>query len=383
MAPVRTGRWGTALAVCGFIVGGATAASPPAAMPPPADPLGGGAAPHATAHPVKDLTPPELSHHDAGHGGHNGNGGHDAHGGHGCNTCDEHHEHEDGGLFGQAEYLLMRPRRGAFEYALRSSTVGAIADGPLDRLRYQQRSGVRAGIGYRFAETGLDATFAYTYLRSSATGSSVAPTGGALYPTLTRPGVIDTALTAAADSGLDYNVYDVEVGKRIHRGEHVTVRVFGGARFASVHQNFDVRYNGRDAINAIVRTKNNFDGFGPTIGADMSAVVYRGFHLYSRASGGLLTGDLQATTSESNQNGQVGLGGIDGTSRRVVPVAHVGIGGGWSSGRITLRAGYEITNYFGLIEAPRFSSEFAPGRTTTRSEDFSLEGLVVTVGLSY
>src|SRR5207247_9000891 len=42
-----------------------------------------------------------------------------------------------------------------------------------------------------------------------------APTGGFLYATQTRPGLVDTAATADASSRLAYNVYDLTVGRTV------------------------------------------------------------------------------------------------------------------------------------------------------------------------
>jgi hypothetical protein len=345
-------------------------ASPPAAPGslPAAAPEGGGG---LMAPPVKDLTPPELTI-GPGHGEN-------------CPPAGGHafdpEEHE-GGFFGTAEYLLLRPRRGATEFVTASGSTAPVAVGPVETLTYEQRSGVRANLGYRLPGEGWDVAAGYTFVRSGADKLVTAPAGGVLYPTLTRPGVVDTANTAAASASFEYNVFDAEVGKRF-RTERGNFRVFAGARFATIRQDFDVNYDGRDAQQSRVVTRNGFDGFGPIVGGDVAVNVYRGFQLYARANGGLLTGRVNAPLTETNQNGLTTVTDIRYGVRKVVPTAHLGIGGGWQSGRVSIRAGYEITNWFGLLEAPRVTSEFSPGRVQSRSESLSLEGLFVQLGVAF
>jgi hypothetical protein len=50
---------------------------------------------------------------------------------------------------------------------------------------------------------------------------------------------------------------------------------------------------------------------------------------------------------------------------------------------VSIRAGYEVTNYFNLVQQPRLADDVAPGKVVTRPSNFSLEGLFVQVGLAY
>src|SRR5579883_2418038 len=212
-------------------------------------------------------------------------------------------EEHTGGLFGRAEYLLLRPRRGAFDFALADPARNLIPAGPVESLNYGLRSGLRAALGYQLPGGGWDVLFGYTYLRSGAGQSIAAPTGGVLYPTLTRPGLTDYADTASATASLEYNVYDLEIGRRFRVDERLTGRVFGGVRWVTVRQDFVANYNGQDARDAQVRTKANFDGFGPVVGGEGALALYRGFHVYARGSAGLLTGRLDDPLSETNDGG--------------------------------------------------------------------------------
>lgn len=320
----------------------------------------------------KDLTPPKLPEH--------GVEKHES----GC-AWDSHakDEHGAGAFFGTAEYLLLRPRRGAFDFALVDPNRDLVPSGSVQSLNYELRSGVRVGIGYLLAESLWDAKFEYTYLGSGADRTVSAPAGGTLYATLTRPGLNDEANTASATAGLQYNLFDAVLGRRVILDERTAARIYGGIRFATIRQSFQTIYNGGDANQGLVSTNSNFDGFGPLAGGELTWTVCNGFHLYGRGSAALITGRLGNPINETNNGGRTLYGDLQFSERRIIPVMSLGLGLGWQADRVSIRAGYEITNWFGLIDTPRFSGELSEGKFTTRPGDLSLEGLFVQIGLAF
>jgi hypothetical protein len=314
----------------------------------------------------KDLTPPELEKHIEAT----------------SHATEVAHHAPEGGFSGFAEYLLMRPRRGAFDFAIRDPNRDLIPSGALESLNYELRSGLRAGFQYQ-ADSGWDSRLAYTYFRSSADRSITASPAGTLYATLTRPGLNDEARTANASAGLEFNTFDLQFGTKIHHDERSTIRAFAGLSWASIRQEFSVRYDGADANQGLVTTRNDFTGFGPIAGLEGSVNVTKHWSLFGRAAGGLYTGTLKTPIRETNNAGLTTYADLDAKTRRVVPMTSLTIGGGWQSGRVTIRAGYEISNWFGLIEQPRFSGELSEGRLQSRSGDFSMEGLFVQFGLGF
>ena len=362
-------------------------ADPPALLPsaPGLPPVATG--PHP---PVKDLTPPgfasEAYHPPADYGWYNGHdalGGHDAHGGHGevpghLNPAAPEH----GGVFATAEFLLLRPRRGAFDFAIPSTAGGLSTTGPVRSLNYELRAGVRTELGYRFA-SGWEVSGGYTYFHSSAFDAGFAPAGNVVLPTLTRPGLTNTALFAGADANLDYNVYDLLFGRRVAVDDHVAVRAFAGVRFASIHQCFNAFYDGIDARAAAVSAPSAFEGFGPVVGGEAVWAGVRGFHLYARVNGGVLTGPADNPLRETNSAGRTVYVNTAYDVRKTVPFAGVGVGAGWQYRTVSLRVGYEITHWFGLIDQPRFVDDVARGAVLTRPANLSLEGLFVQAGLAF
>ena len=251
----------------------------------------------------------------------------------------------------------------------RSITISAAACGPASATTSTIRSGIPK--------------FEYTYFRSRAESSIAAPAGGTLYATLTRAGLNDEADSALATGGLDYNVYDAVLGRRIVLDDRASIRLFGGIRFASIRQSFSAYYNGGDANFGHVEADNGYDGFGAVLGGEMNWNMRYGFSLYARGDAALMTGKLTNPFLETNNGGQTLYAQLDDTTRAVIPVAGVAIGAGWQHDNFSIHAGYEFTNWFGLIQTPRFTGELSEGKFTIRSGDLSLEGFFVQVAYSF
>src|SRR5579885_2865539 len=210
---------------------GTSASVPTAPVAPPAPPAAPGGPPTAlpslsTGHediPLRDLTPPGFAAEaPEGLANHNGRGH--------LNPLVP----QEPGLFVNAELLVWRPRRGAFDFAVRDPGNGLATTGPIQSLNYDVSAGVRGELGYQFGHSGWDVLFGYTYFHTGASGFASADPGGVLRPTLTRPGLVTQALTASALGNLDYNVYDAAVGKRFVVDDNFAVRTFAGIRFASI-----------------------------------------------------------------------------------------------------------------------------------------------------
>jgi hypothetical protein len=355
-AAMRTGITMMTLLTC---CGAAYAQSPPVALPP----VEGLRAPIA----FRDITPPAQPHAEPDHPLHQA----------------EHHDGKPQTLFFNAEYLLMRPRRGALDFAIRDANRDLIPSGRIESINYELRSGIRAGVATRLADTAWFGDFNYTYLRSGADRDVTAPAGGTLYATLTRPGLNDEANFAAATASLEYNVFNATIGRPFTLDKHTVLHLYGGLRWASISNRFEVRYDGQDANQAVVKADTSFDGFGPLVGGILLVNVHEGFHLYSRCTASLVTGQFRNPLRETNNGGLTQYADLDYSTRRVIPAASLAVGGGWTRDAITIRAGYEITNWFGFVDTPRLSGELSEGRFTTRRSDLSLEGLFVQLGVAY
>jgi hypothetical protein len=263
-----------------------------------------------------------------------------------------------------------------------NSTGGLATDGPIKTLNYALNSGFRAEGGYRF-EAGWDAAFTYTYFQTGGSALVVAGPGQVLLPTMTRPGLTDNATSADASASINYSVYDMVLGKRFAIDDHFAIRGFGGFRFAEINQRFNTLYNGLDANLATVSSPSRFSGFGPMIGGEAILSVWHGFHAYARASGGLISGTSHNTQVEMNDGGATAYVNAKYDVRKVVPVSTIAIGGGWQYRTVSIRAGYEITQWYGLGERTRFVDDVGQGKINPQSTNLSLEGLFLQFGMTF
>lgn len=324
--------------------------------------------------PVKDLTP---------HGGF-----HDLH-------PKEHHEHHEipgcltavvpshGGWYTNAEFLLMRPRNTDFDFVIRTPATGLGTVGPIDSFKYSPGTGLRAEVGYVADGGKWDFGFAYTYFTASDDIVVAAGANQVLLPTFTRPGLTDRVLTAQGTADLDYQLFDMLAGRRLAFEENLAVRAIAGFRFTDIRQTLDAFFDGADARRAAVRTRSRFQGFGPLVGGEATLAGPKGFHLYTRATGGLLTGNSINSVIETNDNGATTYVNTRNDVRKVVPFGSVAIGGGWQYRSVSLRAGYEVTHFQGIFERPRFVDDVSQGKVINRAANLSLEGLFLQASVIY
>jgi|GEM_PF-1294377 len=287
------------------------------------------------------------------------------------------------GWYTNGEFLLMRARDTNFDYALigANNTLGTI--GPVETLKYNIGTGLNAELGYRFGEGKWEMGFAYTYLTDGANNYLSAAPNQVIFPTITRPGLIDRVNVADAHANLDYQLYDMIVARRTVVDDHFAIRWIGGFRFTDIRESYFVNYDGLDARGAAVRTSSQFRGFGPIFGGEAVLVGWRGFHLYTRAIGGLISGSNTNHVYESNDSGQTTYVNTSYDIRKVVPTGTIALGGGWQYRTISFRAGYQISIWQGIFERPRFTDDVAQGAINTRPSNLTLEGLFIQMGLTF
>lgn len=283
-------------------------------------------------------------------------------------------------LFGHVDYLLWVPRRQAQDFAIQDPAVNAVVDGPIQSAVWDTRSGLRVGVGVQLCSD-WDLTGTYTYFHSTGANGLVADAGGSILPTMVRPGLIGAATTAAASSSLDYDVWDVEFGRAIAFSDTFALRLAGGAKFALIDQKLSATYNGIDATNALVTAPIDFDGAGLRLGGEGKWTIWRRFGIYGRAFGSMVAGEFK--TSFNASNGGLPLASITQHYRAIVPVAELGLGLMWQGDHLQARIGYEMTNWFDFVDSPDLVDDVTPGKLGKRTSDFSLDGLVISLGFSY
>ncbi len=286
------------------------------------------------------------------------------------------------GLFMTGEYLLVKPRRDAFDFAITSSDRLGVINGNLNSLDWDTRSAFRVGIGYQFAD-GWDASVNYFYLHSSASSSLSAPNGGALYATLTN-NTFDDVSTASAMGNLDMNVIDIDVARTYRAADNLNFRFTGGGRVTWIEQQFSAIYNGGTlgAVNDFVSSPVNFTGAGLTAGGEGTYALNKHFGLYARGKVALLSGTFNNNLTETNGNGATTFYNISNKYQEIVPVLETGVGAVLTKDHMHFKVGYELYNYFNMVDSLDFQS-LSFGKASKRLSDLSLEALSIQFGLTF
>jgi hypothetical protein len=289
------------------------------------------------------------------------------------------------GLYFTGDYLLLLPRRNALDYAIVSPNSTQTPGGSVVSADYNTESGFRIGTGYKVP--GQDWTVGVTYSNFSSHGdtSAAAPAGGALYATLTRGGSYDQVDTASAASNIDYNVIDIDISHRIKVSETFNVNVFGGGRFAWIDQELSAVYNGGPdhAVNDTVTSPVYFNGAGLTFGSEAQWNLWNGLGIYAKARGSLLSGQFRNFLTETTNNNSVVIVNVNEKYDQIVPVAELGMGLNYCSEHWHLSIGYELANWFSMVNSIYFPDAANIGQVGRRTSDLSIEGLAVQLGLVF
>lgn len=285
------------------------------------------------------------------------------------------------GLYLDGEYLYLRPHSGSMDYAISNTSNTGVPDGDVVSRDYSWRSAFRTGLGYRLPGQPWSVNFYYTYLHDAANGSTAAPPGGFLFATQTHPGTVAEVQTASAAVSLNYNVFDLEVGRWCAVTNTLAVRLYGGGRFAHIDQNFNSFYDGGDANQDVVARQLHFNGGGFRAGGEAVQKLCWGFSVFGRANASLLGGEFHSNLVETNNAGATTLTNVTDRFEKVVPVAEMTLGVGWQRNNLRLTAGYQYINWFGLVNVPTFTDDGHQGKFTYQTSNLGLEGLVLRAEL--
>jgi hypothetical protein len=306
-------------------------------------------------------------------------------GGPSCGTWTEpaREAEKAGALTLNADYLLLTARSRPLDFALVGPSNPFGPQGDVRSLSWDTTSGFRAGAGYRLPGECWEVGGYYTYFRTSASSSAAAGPADTLYPTLTHPGMVEVATSASAEGKINYNVGDVEISKHFQPSEALHVRAFAGPRFADIDHEINALYDGGDARNDRVRSRINFEGAGFRAGAEATWCLCQGLGVYARGGASLLTGSFHSTLAETTNNWATPIVNVTDRFRKVVPVVEMGLGVNWKYHNWRLSAGYELVNWFGVVDGPDFVDDSHQGKPSRRVGDLGLEGLVLRAELEF
>lgn len=297
--------------------------------------------------------------------------------------CDSEGNHQEGGIFGGADFLYLRARRQALDFAIVDPNRNGVPEGSIETLSWRSDSGLHFDLGYRLPGSGWELTTGLTYFRAGADRTLGSPPGGTLFATLTHPGMIEQVDAAVATSNLEYYVLDADLGHRVRVGDNSCYRFFAGGRFAWIDQNLSAVYNGGDANQATVNSPISFNGAGLRAGGEGQWGCGWGLSVFGRASASLLVGHFRSHLTETNDNGTTVNTDVSDKFEQMVPVLELALGLAWQYERFSVSVGYEMSEWFNMVESPDFVDDVHQGKLSYRKSDLSLEGLFFQVGVGY
>jgi hypothetical protein len=284
-----------------------------------------------------------------------------------------------------AEYLFMRVRTQQQDYAIVSTSNDPTrVTGTVANADWEWRSGMRVGAGFLLpGEDPWEVMFRYTYLHSANVNRAFPPDGGEVFPTLTHPGFVDVVGNAEADNSFNYNVFDLEFAKQVYATHNLQVKLFAGPRFANVLQAINATYDGGDASQDQVHSRVTFNGGGLRVGGDGLLRIVDGLGLYTRGSLSMLVGTTTATLSETNNSGASTIVNVYDRYDNVIPVAELDMGLTYQRRNFSLSAGYQLINWFGMVQGLDFVNDTQVSKISRRTGDLSIDGLVIRAEFRY
>jgi len=297
--------------------------------------------------------------------------------------CGECNHAEEGGLFVIADFLYVRPRRRALDFVINDPFAdGSSIRGKVESLDWDTTGAYRLGAGYRLVN-GWEVGGTYFYLHSKDDRSLIASPTGALFATLTAPG-IDQVNTAKGSTNLDMDIIDADLAKRIAVNDRLVVRVAAGGRVASIQQKLFASYTGGTAGSGVlVSSPVRFDGIGVKVGSEAWFKVWGNVGVYAKANTSLLTGNFRTRLSQSINGGTSTLIDVSDKFTKVVPITELGLGLAWQTDNIRVSVGYEIANFFNMVDSVDFVDGSSFGKIQHRQSDLSYDGLAVSVGVFF
>ncbi len=268
------------------------------------------------------------------------------------------------------DYLNWKPTRQGLDYAIVDPLTAAAVSGDIAQVSLDRESGVRTGLGFSFA-SGWDVCFTYTNLHSRGDDQVT----GVIRATASHPAFNIDAAQAAANASLEYDVFDLELGRSFMVDETLRLRVSGGVRGARMQEAFQIAYQGGDFTNGLVVDSTDFDALGLRIAAEAQWDICYGWGLFGRAGTSLLTGQFETRLLEADAVGLIV--DVRDNAKRAVPVLDLAFGFSWQGCHWKLESGYDFTNWFNMLGRPVFHDDLHVGSFSRRQGNLGLDGFFV------
>ncbi len=200
----------------------------------------------------------------------------------------------DGGFFMRADFLYWRADEEGLEYGL-SETINALTPKISTHVvspEVKWNPAFRVGIGYTFESQDFwDLSALWTHFNTEQTGSK----SGTVLPWWGSTLLGNVTTHARAKWELNYNTYDLDLGRNYFIARTVSVHPFIGLRGATIDQDYHASYKAIEPLEAATsfKAKTQFWGVGAHIGSGLQWRMNSCLSLIGNLGGSLLYGDFQ------------------------------------------------------------------------------------------
>jgi hypothetical protein len=300
-----------------------------------------------------------------------------------CEECDEEEDHRFR-LRASADYLYMKPRRQSLAFAIVDPRDDLSPQGSIESITWGTESGYRVSLIGDYGSSGWFVNTSYFYLHSSGSRSAVAPGGGTLYGLLAAPSVIGGEYGSSnATSNVDIDIVDVSVGKSFNINRSLSSSLFVGPRFGHIDQEFQAVYQG-SSTTTFVSSPQRFDGIGLAGGGTSNFHLGKNVSLFGGASAALIVGDQKSWLRETSDGGTTFTVNLERENEVVIPVIDLSAGVEMRFSYIHLAAGYQVSEWFDLIDAFDTVELIGhPGKLSQSTGNLSISGLFIRLTASF
>ena len=130
------------------------------------------------------------------------------------------------------------------------------------------------------------------------------------------------------------------------------------------------------------RAPSSFTGVGSTPAASATGNSTRNGDCTGKRHLSLVYGQFKNSFSETIV-GSGTVAGFSETEDRLVPVVEAGMGLFYQGDHLFVSAGYDLTNWFNMINPLDFTSSVSPGHASRRESDLTLQGVSVKLGFTF
>ncbi len=314
-----------------------------------------------------------------------------------------------------ADYILMQAKQDGMDYAIADSDGGnnsgdfqngPLTGGTLEGLSSNNNdwgwdSGFRINIGFYLNHDAWNLDGQWTWFRFTEDESSTVKGNARLLPFWLVPTAQDSgdgprARDASARWKMNYNVFDIALGKPYHISRYVVFSPHFGIRAAWIDQNYLARYGGMQADSALVpnvqdgaemNANNDFWGVGTRAGFLSEWILGSGWSLYGNAAASILFSKFDINQSVANNNNSYN---IEQKFYTNTPNFEILLGVGYNllfnkeRHRFSVRAAYEFHQWWDINRMRRFfDNQFAAANDAVSRGDLTLNGVSFKVAFDF